>query len=185
MLKYYVPSVCALINLSLAAGDIDLARERLRQVEALMSPDLTPAERLPMAEARGRVLCAEGQHEPAIASLLDAIEIAEPTQNVQQLIKLRTLLAEVRLAAGLTVEAIEDAQAAHEAAERSVPRNDEGLLRASWIWARCAHSMGDADMVRALVKDMDQLGERIKPSSVDAVRLDADVREFVRLQRAG
>ncbi len=185
MIKYYVPNVCALINLRLAAGDTHAAHEQLQQVEVLVSPEMTVTESLTIAETRGRVLCADGQYEPATACLLEAIETAEITQSVQQLIKLRTQLAEVRLAAGQTAEAIEDAQAAHEAAERSVPRNDEGLLRASWIWARCAHSLGDADMVRALVKDMDQLGERLKPSSVDAVRLDAEVREFVRLQRAG
>jgi tetratricopeptide (TPR) repeat protein len=185
MIKYYVPNVCALINLRLAAGDRQAAGEQLQQVEALVSSQMTVAERLTIAETRGRLLCADGQYEPATACLLDAIQTAESTESAQELIRLRTQLAEVRLAAGQTAEAIEDAQAAHEAAERSVPRNDEGLLRASWIWARCAHSMGDADMVRALVKDMDQLGERLKPSSVDAVRLDADVREFVRLQRAG
>jgi tetratricopeptide (TPR) repeat protein len=184
MIEAYLSNVSAIINLRLTEGDVRAGRDELQQAEAVLSPEAPPHERLIFAEARGRVLCAEGQHEPAIDCLLEAIEIAEPTQNVQQLIKLRTQLAEVRLAAGLTVEAIEDAQAAHEAAERSVPRNDEGLLRASWVWARCAHSMGDADVVRALVKDMDQLGERLKPSSIDAVRLDADVREFVRLQRA-
>jgi tetratricopeptide (TPR) repeat protein len=180
MVACCVANLCSLVELLLDRGDLGEASQVMNRVESLAGAELALAERLIAASTRGRLLLAEGDLAQAISCLSAAVQLAEQHENYECIPRLRSQLAEARLAGGQVDAALADVQAAHEHAERHVPRDIEGLLRSSLIWAKCAQSSRDDDLVKRLALDMVDLCGELEGGSVGSVTLARDAREFVR-----
>ena len=112
----------ALVEISVACGDIVAAAEGVSELETITTTYTSPALVASAALGRGRVMLAQGQSEEAMLHLQRACRIWAELDLPIELAQTRLLLSRAYLALGNTDEAELEERTALAAMDRTVPR---------------------------------------------------------------
>ena len=148
----------AQVEIALAGGDVDAAREAGRELDDITRVYDSPGFRAARSRAQGAVLLAEGRPEQALAPLLDSSRRWHQLDAPYDVAQTRCLLADAYGALGDTASAARERAAAHDvfarlgaAAGRARDLPAALTEREAQVLAQVAAGASNRDVARALV----------------------------------
>jgi tetratricopeptide (TPR) repeat protein len=150
---------------------LNLAESALDQAERLRIPPLE----VMCLRTRATILVELGRHPKAIDSLRQALELAQPKDNLL-LARLEDDLGDVHLSAGRP----EDAVAHYTAGRKKIAKLDQPALMADILLglARCQRQLGHLEAVRQLLDDAKEAIDEVESSDLVQARLSLELAQL-------